>query len=292
MKRVMVVLLLLLLSSGSTKPTVERTSLPDDEFLVIAHRGASAYAPPHTLAAYELAVQMGSDYIELDLHMTKDGKLVALHDSYLMFQDTEQAIADVTFNELQLYLPGEEFNETNPRYASPIYKQLRIVELEDIFLHFGDSVNYYIEMKSPNKYPGIEKELLRQLRANNLLSSDDGIPKVVIQSFSENSLKNIFDMEPSIPLIKLYSFDKEAHLSKKKVRQLLKYASGVGLNVDSVTKKFIDAMHKEGLDVHPFTVNDEKTIRKLIKLGADGVFTDKPDIAVRVKNEESSLDAD
>ena len=99
-------------------------------------------------------------------------------------------------------------------------------------------------------------------------------------------------MEPSIPLIKLYSFDKEAHLSKKKVRQLKKYASGVGLNVDSVTKKFIESMHKEGLDVHPFTVNDEKIIRKLIKLGADGVFTDKPDIAVRVKSEESSLDAD
>ena len=51
-------------------------------------------------------------------------------------------------------------------------------------------------------------------------------------------------------------------------------------------------MHKEGLDVHPFTVNDEKVIRKLIKLGADGVFTDKPDIAVRVKSEESSLDAE
>ncbi|KAA0966862.1 hypothetical protein FQ087_11780 [Sporosarcina sp. ANT_H38] len=284
-------LLLLLLSFGCMKLYAERPSLPDDEFLVIAHRGASAYAPPHTLAAYELAVQMGSDYIELDLHMTKDGKLVALHDSYLTFQDNEQAIADVTFNELQLYLPGEEFNETNPRYASPIYKQLRIIELEDILLHFGDSVNYYIEMKSPNKYSGIEEELVRQLRANNLLSSDDVLPKVIIQSFSESSLKNIFDMEPSIPLIKLYSFDKEAHLSKKKVRQLLKYASGVGLNVDSVTKEFIESMHKEGLDVHPFTVNDEETIRKLIELGADGVFTDKPDIAVRVKYEESSLDA-
>ena len=62
--------------------------------------------------------------------------------------------------------------------------------------------------------------------------------------------------------------------------------------MDSVTKEFIESMHKEGLDVHPFTVNDEKTIRKLMKLGADGVFTDKPDIAVRVKSEESSLDAD
>jgi glycerophosphoryl diester phosphodiesterase len=291
MKKVMV-LLLLLLSSGSMKPNVEPAPLPDDEFLVIAHRGASAYAPPHTLTAYELAVKMGSDYIELDLHMTRDGKLVALHDSYLTFQDTEQAIADVTFNELQLYLPGEEFNERSPRYASPIYKQLRIVELEEIFHHFGDSVNYYIEIKSPNKYPGIEEELLRQLRVNNLLSSDNVVPKVIIQSFNENSLKSIFDMEPSIPLIKLYSFNKDAHLSKEKLQQLKKYASGVGLNVDSVTKKFIKKMHKEGLDVHPFTVNDEKVIRKLMKLGADGVFTDKPDIAVRVKNEKSNLDAE
>ncbi|NYF23848.1 glycerophosphodiester phosphodiesterase family protein [Sporosarcina sp. JAI121] len=292
MKRITVALLLLLLSSGSVKPAVERASIPDDEFLVIAHRGASAYAPPHTLTAYELAIQMGSDYIELDLHMTKDGKLVALHDSYLTFQDTEQAIADVTFNDLQLYLPGEEFNERNPRYASPIYKQLRIVELEDIFHHFGGSVNYYIELKSPKKYPGIEEELLRQLRANNLLSSENVIPPVIIQSFSEDSLKSIFDMEPSIPLIKLYSFSKDAHLSKKKLGKLKKYASGVGVNVDSVTKEFIESMHKEGLVVHPFTVNDEKTIRKLIKLGANGVFTDKPDIAVRAKSEESSLDAD
>ncbi|WP_186672517.1 glycerophosphodiester phosphodiesterase family protein [Sporosarcina sp. BP05] len=290
MKRVLVVLLVLLLSSGSTKPTVERASLPDD-FLVIAHRGASAYAPPHTIVAYELAVQMGSDYIELDVHMTRDRKLVAMHDSYLTFQDTEQAIADVTFNELQLYMPGEEFNERNPRYASPIYKQLRVVELEDILLHFGDSVNYYIEMKSPNAYPGIEKDLLHLLRENNLLSGDDVIPKVIIQSFNENSLKAIFAMEPSIPLIKLYSFDKEARLSKKKVQQLKKYASGVGVNVDSVTKKFIKSMHKEGLDVHPFTVNDKKLIRKLMKMGADGVFTDNPDVAVRVKSEERSLDA-
>ena len=99
-------------------------------------------------------------------------------------------------------------------------------------------------------------------------------------------------MEPSIPLIKLYSFDKEAHLSKKKVQHLKEYASGVGVNVDSVTKKFIKSMHKEGLGVHPYTVNDEKLIRKLMKLGADRVFTDKPDVAVRVKSEESSLDAE
>jgi glycerophosphoryl diester phosphodiesterase len=287
----MMLLLLLLSSFGCMKPTVERSPLPKDKFLVIAHRGASAYAPGHTLTAYEMAVQMGADYIELDLHMTKDGKLVALHDSVVSFPDAEQAVADITLNELQLYSPGEEFNEENPRYASPSYANLRVVELEDILVHFGDTINYYIEMKSPDTYIGIEEELIRLLRAHDFLNKHGRIPEIIIQSFDSDSLKKVFAMEPSIPLIKLYTFNKKAHLSKKELQDLKYYASGIGLNADSVTKKFVESMHKEGLDVHPFTVNDEEAIRKLMRLGADGVFTDKPDIAVRVESEESSKDA-
>lgn len=287
----MLLLLLLLSSLGCMNPAVERSLLPEDEFLVIAHRGASAYAPGHTITAYEMAVQMGADYIELDLHMTKDGKLVAQHDSVVTFPEAEQAVADITLNELQLYSPGKDFNEENPRYASPSYANLRVVELEDILVHFGDSVNYYIEMKSPDTNIGIEEELVRQLRAHDLLNKQGRLPSIIIQSFNSDSLKKVFAMEPSIPLIKLYTFKQKAHLSKKELQDLKQYASGIGLNVDSVTKKFVEATHKEGLDVHPFTVNDEETIRTLIEIGADGVFTDTPDIAVRVEGEESSKDA-
>lgn len=291
MKKILL-LTCLLLMSGCTQPSVQRAPLPTDDFLVIAHRGASAYAPDHTLAAYEMAVQMDTDYIELDLQLTKDGKLVALHDAVISFQDADRTVADITFDELKLYSPGEEFNLENPRYASVAYEDLRVVGLDDILQHFGNTVNYYIEVKSPNSYPGIETELLRQLREHGLLVTEDDIPKVIIQSFDGDSLKKIFDIEPSIPLIKLYAFDNTARLSKKELSDLGTYASGIGIAGKTVTKKFVDSMHKEGLDVHAFTVNDEETIRALMIHGVDGVFTDKPDIAVRLRDEKSSMDSD
>ena len=282
----------LLIMSGCTQLSVQPAPLPTDDFLVIAHRGASAYAPDHTLAAYEMAVQMDTDYIELDLQLTKDGKLVALHDAVISFQDADRTVADITFDELMLYSPGEEFNLENPRYASVAYEDLRVVGLDDILQHFGNTVNYYIEIKSPNSYPGIEAELLRQLREHGLLDTDADMPKVIIQSFDEDSLKKVFAMEPTIPLIKLYSFDKNAHISKKELGELVKYASGIGVNGEKVTKKLVESLHNKGLDVHAFTVNDEKLIRTLMSRGVDGVFTDKPDIAVCLRNEESSTDSD
>lgn len=287
MKKIIIVSLFFALI-GCTQSSTKPTPLPKDDFLVIAHRGASAYAPDHTLHAYDMATQMGADYIELDLQMTKDGKLVALHDRVISLREVEQAVADVTLDELQLYSPGEEFNEENPHYASASYEKIRVVELKEILLYFGDKVNYYIEIKSPDSSSDVEKELLRQLQEHGLLHRNDERPKVIIQSFNTDSLQKVFDLAPSIPLIKLYSFDKDAYLSKKELQKLKKYASGVGVNADKVTKKFVESLHKENLAIHPFTVNDEATIRTLMTLGVDGVFTDKPDIAVQTK--KSSMD--
>jgi len=271
-------------STQSTEPAPEPVPLPENDFLIIAHRGASAYTTGNTLAAYEMAVQMGADYIEIDLQMTKDGKLVALHDSVVTLHDVQQAVADVTFDEIQLHSPGPEFNENPLAYTLPNFRDLRIVDLSEILDHFGDSVNYYIEMKSPEEYPGIEEELLRQLAEHQLLNREGAIPKVIVQSFDAESLKDIHAMEPSIPLTQLYKFRREAKLSKKELKELKQYASGVGVNVNAVTSKFIESMHKENLLVHPYTVNDEKTMRHLIKIGVNGIFTDRPDVASWVRN--------
>jgi glycerophosphoryl diester phosphodiesterase len=272
--------------------TIEPTTLPGKDFLIIAHRGASAYTTGHTLAAYELAVEMGADYIEIDLQMTKDGKLVALHDSVITLFNAKQAVADVTFDDIQLHYPGKDFDINDLNYTLPSFDNMQIVNLEEILVHFGDTVNYYIEIKSPKMYPGIEEELLNQLGKYNLLNRDDVIPKVIIQSFDTHSLKEIFAMEPTIPLIKLYTFDKEANLSEKELSKLTQYASGIGLNANSVSRKFIESMHSEDLFVHPFTVNDEGTMRILINLGANGIFTDRPDLAYHVRNEKNRLDKD
>ena len=145
--------------------------------------------PPIHLLPMRLAVDMGADYIELDLHMTHDGKLVALHDPVVSLQSAERAIADITFDELQLYSPGEEFNEENPQFASDKYETERVVELKEIFQHFSIRTNYYIEIKTPKDYPGIEEELIRQLQAHHLLDTNANPPKVIIQSFDTDSLK-------------------------------------------------------------------------------------------------------
>ena len=116
------------------------------------------------------------------------------------------------------------------------------------------------------------------------------LPNVIIQSFDAASLKKVFQLEPSIPLIQLYRFDKDAQLSEKEFVDLQSYASGIGLNWEAVTKEFVDSVHREGLDVHPFTVNEESDMRNLLLLGVDGFITDKPDIAARLRDEESSMD--
>jgi len=285
-----ILLTIILFTYGCSQTPVEPTALPDDDFLIIAHRGASAYSADNTLAAYEMAVNMGADYIEIDLQMTKDGKLVALHDSVITFHNAKQAVSDVTFEDIQLHYPGKDFEKNHLNYTLPSFDELRIVHLEEILLHFGDSINYYIELKSPNMYPGIEEEVLKQLNTYNLLNREDRIPKVIIQSFDEESLKEVFKMEPSIPLIKLYKFDKDAKLTKKELKSLTQYASGVGINANAVSREFIAAMHKENLLIHPYTINDEGMMRLLILLGVNGIFTDRPDLAFQVRNEKNRLD--
>ena len=283
-KKILLFLFILMLVSCFPEP-VERAVLPTNDFLVIAHRGASAYAPAHTMLAYELAVQMEADYIELDLHMTRDKKLVALHDPEISLKGKKRRIANITHEELKNYSPGAIYNEEYPEFASPIFEAFPVPELGEILAHFKDEVNYYIEIKSPTITPGMEEELIRQLRAHHLLNRSDKLPKVIIQSYNAKSLKKVFQLEPSIPLIKLYS-KKTDSISKREIRSLGQYASGVGVNMNLVTTELITRLHKAGLHIHPFVVNEEKTIQSIKQMGVDGVFTDKPDIAVKVKNKD------
>lgn len=282
-----------LFSCGCTHTPVERVSLPENDFLVIAHRGASAYVAAHTIAAYDLAVHMHADYIEIDLQMTKDGKLVAMHDTIVTFNGTQQSVANLTFNDLQShYNLGIETPKIQSVYAPHSPDNLSIIDMEEILANYGDSVNYYIELKSPDSYPGMEKILLQQLQEYRLLNREDKLPKVIIQSFDEEILRNIFAIEPSIPLIKLYKFKNEANFSKKELRKLTQYASGVGVNVEAVTRPFIETTQSEGLHIHPYTVNDEETMRRLFQLGVNGLFTDRPDVASRIKNENNGNNID
>ncbi len=189
---------------SSSKNKVNENIL--DNNVSIAHRGASGYAPEHTFYAYDKAhKEFNADYIELDLQMTKDGNLIAMHD-----EDVERTtgnkgrVEDYTTKELKQMDVGSWFNKKYPKYAKKEYKGAKIPTLEEILDRYGDNANYYIETKSPDVYPGMEEKLLHSLEKHNLLSNQKlNKGQVVIQSFSQESLLKVANMNNQIPLVQL-----------------------------------------------------------------------------------------
>lgn len=259
---------------GCSKPETPDPSIISDSFIIIGHRGASTYAPEHTLVSYQLAQELGADYIEIDLQMSKDGVLVAMHDQTV--DRTTNGIGSVeshSLEELKRLNAGSWFNKKFPLYADSKYEYLTVPTLEEIFAHFGKETNYYIETKSPDKYPEMEEKLIRLLRSYDLI---DGA-KVIIQSFSEKSLKRIHKAEPKIPLIQLLSYQKPAKLTEAEIKKWKQYAVGIGPNYQMVDRAYIKKARRAGLLVHPYTVNSKQDLDQLIKWGITGVFTDLTD---------------
>ena len=254
--------------------------LDSNKFLLIGHRGASAYAPEHTLESYRLAKDMNADYIEIDLQITKDGALVASHDDSVdRTTDGTGKIAELNLAEIKQLDAGSWFNKENPDKAKDEYTGARIPTLQEVFEEFGDDVNYYIETKQPDKRIGMEQKLLALLDQFNLL--DESLPKgqVIIQSFSANSLKAIHELNSDIPLIKLAETKEVDNPTKENFELISEYAAGVGVYYKNADKAYIAAAREAGLLVHPFTVDDPKEVEKLKSWGATGVFTNDLEVA-------------
>lgn len=262
-----------------------RPITPDEA--VIAHRGASAYGPEHTLAAYKQAMTMKADYVEFDLQMTKDGQLVAMHDETLarttnakeLYPDRAPwRVKDFTLEEIKRLDAGSWFNKAYPDKAKTEYIGQQVPTLEEaiefVKQHGNGKVGLYMETKAPNVYPGMEEKVIETLKKTNVL--DDKM--LFLESFSEDSLRKLKTLAPNVKLIQLYS---GSMLAGKDVYQEFKrisdYASGVGPSKELVVPKLMEAAHQNQLLVHPWTVNAEDDMVSLLSLGVDGEFTNNPD---------------
>ncbi len=245
----------------------------------VSHRGASGYAPEHTIASYQLGEKMHGDYIEIDLQMTKDGQLIAMHDEKLdrTTNGTGQ-VKDHTLAEIKKLDAGSWFNETYPQYAKPEYVGLQVPTLEEIFKKFGKNNSYYIETKSPNIYPGMEKELLRLVDKYDINKD-----KLLVQSFSADSLKIVKELDPNVKLIQLLSYKSNAVITDDEIAQIKDYAIGVGPNHTYLNKDYVQKVVNSGLELHPYTVNDKARMQQLIDWGVTGMFTNFPDLLNEVK---------
>ncbi|MFD2131337.1 glycerophosphodiester phosphodiesterase [Pseudogracilibacillus auburnensis] len=264
--------------------------LSEENILIIAHRGASGYAPEHTIYSYAEGEKMHSDYIEIDLQMTKDGKLIALHDSDVSrTTNSEGEVKDLLYEEIRILDAGSWFNEENPDLAQSVFKNATIPTLEEIFEHFGTNSNYYIETKRPEEYPEMVNQLVETLNKYDLLGEDVPRGKVIIQSFSEDSLRELHELDPSIPLIQLISFNHHARLSQKQIDKIRSYAVGIGPNYQSLSEPFVHNIRDAGLLLHPYTVNKKEDMERLINWGVTGMFTNYPDRLKEVIEETTYL---
>lgn len=261
--------------------TAGKPPLPGHVVMNIGHRGASGLAPEHTIASYDLALKLGADYIEQDVHLTSDGVLVVIHDDTLErtargpAENCTGPVSAHTLAQVKTCDMGSWFNDKFPQYAQPGYVGLRIPTLEEVFQRYGRKVNYYIETKSPEQQPGMEQELLRLMDEYRLRDDAVGRWRVLIQSFSPASLMLIHHLDPALPLIQL-GLGGGSEINQATLEGVATYAVGIGPSAGDVDAALVEAAHAACLDVHPYTVNDVEDMQSLVALGVDGMFTNFP----------------
>ncbi|MED1097276.1 MULTISPECIES: glycerophosphodiester phosphodiesterase [Bacillus] len=262
-------------ASGETGMAKEKHK----DIVNVSHRGASGYAPEHTLVSYEKGEKMHGDYIEVDLQMTKDGKLIAMHDETVdRTTNGTGRVKDYTLAQIKQLDTGSWFNEAYPQYANPDYEGLKVPTLEEVFQKFGKNAKYYIETKSPDVYPGMEKELLRLVNKYDINKDT-----LLVQSFSSLSLQKMQQLDPSVKLIQLLSYKSNAVITDAEIAAIKEYAVGVGPNHTYLNQEYVRKVVDSGLEIHPYTVNDKGRMQQLIDWGVTGMFTNFPDQLHEVK---------
>lgn len=280
LKKMLIVLMVVMICAavymlGDTSENDQHSALLDeDAFVLIAHRGGSAIAPEHTLASYQMAVDMNADFIEIDLQMSKDGVLVAFHDDTVdRTTDGSGKVAKMDLADIKKLDAGSWFNAEKPDRAKDEYVGIQVPTLEEIFTAFGDRTHYYIETKQPDKSEGMEENLLELLHRYGLL--EKSLPKghVIIQSFSADSLKTIHALNDDIPLIQLIDNSKQEIPSPETFKLYREYAVGIGVSSKNADEAYIAAAKEASLLVHVFIVDELPEGEKLKSWGANGIFT-------------------
>ena len=264
-------------SRAKTKP-----ELPEQASMqLIAHRGASGLAPEHTLASFELAVDIGVDYLEQDLQQTRDGVLVVLHDDTLdrtargPEADCTGLVRDKTLAQLERCDFGAWFGEEHPDVGHQFDGQ-RILTLAALIDRFGTSVRYYIETKNPEEAKGLEAGLILILDEYGLFEADNA-SLLLFQSFSKESLVALAEKAPAIPRLQLLDRKQLRPPYDAELSGIAEYADGIGPHYSDVDAALVAAAHRHGLKIHVYTVNDPDEMRRLEALKVDGIFSDFPD---------------
>ncbi|MBO1510614.1 glycerophosphodiester phosphodiesterase [Metabacillus bambusae] len=232
----------------------------------VAHRGAAGYAPENTIAAFDKAVEMKADYIEIDVQRSKDGELVIIHDTTVnRTTDGTGKVGDLTFAELRSLDAGSWKGEQ--------FKGEKIPTFAEILDRYHGKVGILIELKAPELYPGIEESIAQELKARNLDVPQN--EKIIIQSFNFESMKMMNQLLPKVPIGVLTS--SKLHTTPEALQEFSTYADYFNPSYGIVTKDLVDQVHSIGMKISSWTVRSQEAADFLLEMDVDAIITDYPD---------------
>ncbi|PWB71605.1 MAG: hypothetical protein C3F07_13550 [Anaerolineales bacterium] len=240
--------------------------------VIFAHRGASAHAPENTLAAFDLALTQGADGIELDVKLSADGHVVVIHDPTVdRTTGAHGNVKDITLAELRALDAGSFFSEQ--------YKGEKIPTLEEVFETVGKRTFINVELTNYNTPRDHLVETVCMLVKRFGLQK-----RVLFSSFFVSNLSRTRGYLPDVPR-GLLALNGLLGAWARSFGFAFGNYQALHPNLKDATHQQVQRVHRLGRRIHVWTVNAEQDMRRLFDWGVDGIFTDDPQLAVRVRGE-------
>ena len=251
----------------------------DDELLsmlggvapvVTAHRGYSAAAPENTLPAFQLAIDQGCEWAELDVQMTKDGVVMVTHDTSLRrCTGRNENIYDLTYNEVRKLDAGRWFGQK--------YTGAKVPTLEEVLDLCKGKIQLNIEIKPNAATPELEAETIRIIREKGFAQD------CTITSQSYETLCKVKELAPEIRTGYILALGVGSYYD-------LPAADFFSVQSTFITSGMVQQIHKRSKTISAWTVNREEDASELLSIGVDDLITDKPDMIQQLLSEDADLD--
>jgi len=223
--------------------------------MIFAHRGANSFAPENSLQAFEEAIRINCDGIEMDLRYTSSGDIVIFHDRGL-YRMTGH---DGNIQQLNLAEIRQHYLAGNPKYLIPT--------LEEALDLIGDRAIINLELKREfSRSNGFEEKVVRVLKEFKLIDN------VIISSFNPFAVKKIAAIAPYLHLGFIYRNRSQKFMT---IGTSLK---SLHINFKTLSKKYLMAMQAKGYKVFPWTVDRIGDMKHLVEMGVDGLITNRPEV--------------
>jgi glycerophosphoryl diester phosphodiesterase len=239
-----------------------------DDFIIIAHRGASAYYPENTMIAFEKAVEMGAEMIELDIMMSKDGVPIVFHDAKLNRHTNGSSYVNLyTLKELKKLDAGSWFNSK--------FSDQKIPTLQEVLEFASGKIALNIEIKTEAVSDKIENGI--EEKALQLVKKYGMEEHVLFSSFDYRAVRHLKKLDPGIPVALLYEKNQSTRLLP---HQLVKKYNVDAFNCSyqQLKRKWMADLKKHNIPAFIYTVDSKRRMHKLITGGVTGIFTNKPDL--------------